>query len=277
MTPQDSSSSPTLPSRVVDRIGSVSYLNAKPLIYGLDHAPDIELLLDVPSRLADGLLARRFDVALLPVIDYQRLDDLVIVPSGGIGCDGPTLTVRIFSRRPIEQIRTLACDTDSHTSVALARVILAERCGIEPDFVDLKHGGEPADAMLLIGDKVVCEEPAGLEHQLDLGAAWKELTGLPFVFAVWVAGRGLDLGELPERWSAARVLGLEQVPQIVQRHAIARGWPAGVATQYMTVYLKYDIGPRQLEAIRLFHQKAHAHGALDRPVRELELYGQSSK
>src|SRR6266478_2379165 len=108
------------------RIGSVSYLNAKPLIYGLENEPDLSLILDVPSKLLPGLRDKRFDIALLPVIDYQRLDGLKIVPSGGIGCDGPTLTVRIFSRVPIERIRTLACDTDSHTSVALARIILAE-------------------------------------------------------------------------------------------------------------------------------------------------------
>src|SRR5437870_1805327 len=90
------------------RLGSVSFLNAKPLIYGLDTEPHISLALDVPSRLADLLRTDAVDVALLPVIDYQRLDGLRIVPAGGIASDGPTLTVRIFSRVPIEQITTLA-------------------------------------------------------------------------------------------------------------------------------------------------------------------------
>src|SRR5687767_7383678 len=119
------------------RIGSVSYLNAKPLIHGLENQKDLSLILDVPSKLLPGLRDKRFDIALLPVIDYQRLDNLKIVPSGGIGCDGPTLTVRIFSRVPIEKIQTLACDTDSHTSVALARIILAEEFGIRPRLIDL--------------------------------------------------------------------------------------------------------------------------------------------
>jgi chorismate dehydratase len=118
-------------------IGSVSYLNAKPLIWGIEREGDVRLLLDVPSRLLAGLREGRFDVALLPVIDYQRMPGLRIVPAGGIGCDGPTLTVRIFSRVPIERIGRLACDTDSHTSVALARVVLAERWGARPVFVDL--------------------------------------------------------------------------------------------------------------------------------------------
>src|SRR4051794_26907150 len=221
------------------RVGSVSFLNAKPLIYGLEEADDVELSLAVPSRLIEGLEGGRYDVALLPVIDYQRMDNLVIVPSGGIGCDGETLTVRIFSKVPVREIRTLACDTDSHTSVALARVIFAERYGFVPEFVDWHREDErPCDAKLLIGDKVVCEEPAGFEHQIDLGSAWRALTGLPFVFAVWTAIKGVDLGELPRRLEEAKRAGLAHVGEIVKKHALARGWPAGLALQYLTVYLK---------------------------------------
>src|SRR5258708_34688178 len=209
------------------RLGSVSYLNGKPLIYGLEHDENVGLRLEVPSRLLAGLREKRFDVALLPVIDYQRLDGLCLVPSGGIGCDGPTLTVRIFSKKPVEQIRTLACDTDSHTSVALARVVLAAKFGIQPKFIDLVHGDDrPVDARLLIGDKVVCEEPPGFDHQLDLGFAWKEMTGLPFVFAIWTARKGVDLGDLPERLARAREEGLKHVDELIARHALPRGWPA---------------------------------------------------
>jgi chorismate dehydratase len=259
------------------RIGSVSYLNAKPLIYGLEHAADLDLRLEVPSRLLAGLRENRFDIALLPVIDYQRLEGLCLVPSGGIGCDGPTLTVRIFSKKPIEQIESLACDTDSHTSVALARVILAERYGLKPAFIDLVHNdGPPADARLLIGDKVVCEEPPGFDHQLDLGHAWKELTGLPFVFAIWTARKGVDLGDLPARLTRARLEGVAHVDVLIQRHAIPRGWPAGMALQYLTVYLKFEIEQKHLEAIKLFHELAGKYGVIAAPPRALELYCLSS-
>ena len=261
--------------RHATRIGSVSYLNAKPLIHGLDEADDLHLSLDVPAKLIDGLRDGRFDVALLPIIDYQRLDGLRIVPSGGIGCDGPTLTVRIFSRVPVGQVRTLACDTHSHSSVALARVLFGEAHGTTPRFVHLHHddptanGASDAEARLLIGDKVVCEEPAGFSYQLDLGEAWKRLTGLPFLFAAWVAQDGVDLGDLPARLAEAKRAGLADVDGIVERFAVPRGWPAGLARQYMTDYLKYDVGPRQLEAVRLFHALAHKHGMLDRPPRAL--------
>ena len=283
------------------RVGAISYLNTKPLIWGLDKIQGVELEMSVPSGLLDGFAAGRLDVGLLPAIDYQRRDDLVLVPSAGIGCEGPTMTVRIFSTCPIGRIGTLACDTDSHTSVALARIILAENFGIRPRFIDYcgaglqpardrtereagwkpaplpgeKKGSDPflADARLLIGDKVVCEEPVGYEHQLDLGSAWLEMTGLPFLFACWMARRGTDLGDLPQRLDEAKRQGLANVGQIISSYAVPRGWPAGIALQYLTISMRYDVGPRQLEAMRLFHQKACDHGLLDGTPRPLELYG----
>ncbi len=266
----------TQPKSKTLRIASVSYLNAKPLIHGLESQRDLSLILDVPSKLLPGLRDQRFDIALLPVIDYQRLDNLLIVPSGGIGCDGPTLTVRIFSRCPIDKIKTLACDTDSHTSVALARIILAQQFKIHPQLIDLLHDeptAPPAEARLLIGDKVVCEEPPGFEHQLDLGSAWKNLTGLPFVFAVWTSRAGIDLADLPQRLEIAKQSGLSNVRQIVDKYATPRGWPPGIANQYLTSYLKFDIGPKELQAIEKFHQLAHLHQIIERPPNPLQLYG----
>src|SRR5947209_6566027 len=152
------------------RVGSVSFLNAKPLIYGLEEADGLDLQLDVPSRLLDGLLEDRFDVALLPIIDYQRMAGLRLIPGGGIGCDGPTLTVRIFSPVPVERITTLACDTDSHTSVALARVLLAEHLGIRPEFIPLDDPRVTSQTpRLLNGDTVVRDQPTGLPQHVALG------------------------------------------------------------------------------------------------------------
>lgn len=280
--PTPSGSSPTW------HVGSVSFLNAKPLIHGLDADPRVRLHLEVPSRLLGGLADRRFDVALLPVIDYQRLAGLRVIPAGGIGCDGPTLTVRLFSQTPLDQIDVLRCDTDSHTSVALARVILAERFGRRPTFVDLaadtgegmgsvgtadgrrkKKYGDPSVPRLLIGDKVITDEPADCPYQIDLGQAWKELTGLPFVFAAWMGRADADLGDLPAVLSAARVRGLADVERIVAEHAPRHGWPLPIARQYLTAYLKFEIGEPQLEAIRLFHRLAAKHGVIEHEPWEL--------
>ena len=252
------------------RIGCVSFLNAKPLIYGLEDEPRLAINLDVPAHLAALLQSAAVDVALLPVIDYQRLPGLRLIPSGGIACDGHTLTVRIFSKQPIDTITTLACDPDSHTSVALARVILAERYNIKAELLDLRDKSLSADApRLLIGDKVITEEPAGFDHQLDLGFAWKELTGLPFVFAAWMARDGAELGDWPARLERAKHEGLANIEEILVHHALPRGWPLEIARQYLTEYLKFNIGPRQLEAIRLFYELAAKHGVIDTPVRNL--------
>lgn len=258
----------------VVRIGAVSFLNAKPLIFGLERFDDLKLTLAVPSALLDGLRNAAFDVALLPVIDYQRMPGLRLLTSGGIGCDGPTLTVRLFSPIALEKATVVACDTDSHTSVALARILFAETFGTRPDFIDLDaRSGEipPTAARLLIGDKVACDEPIGFDHQLDLGEAWKTLTGLPFVFACWTARPGVSLGNLPDRLQRAKIDGLAHIESIVADHAIPRGWPAATAHRYLLEYLKFDIEPIQLDAIRLFHRLAHVHGVLERPPRKLEI------
>jgi chorismate dehydratase len=219
----------------------------------------------VPPRLIDALRDGSSDVALLPVIDYQKLDNLKIIPVGGIGCDGPTLTVRIFSSVPISKIDALSCDADSHTSVALARIILAEQYGIRPPLRD-------GPARLLIGDKVVCEEPKGMEYQLDLGEAWKKLTGMPFVFAVWTARGGVDLGDLPQRLENARHRGMEHLDEIITRYALPRGWPPELARQYLSSHLHFEIGPPQLAAIARFHELAARHGLIPAPPRPISLY-----
>lgn len=255
------------------RVGSVSFLNAKPLIYGLENDPSVELSLEVPSALLEGMRQRRYDVALLPVIDHQRMEGLRLLTSGGIGCDGPTLTVRVFSRAPVDQIRTLACDSDSHTSVALARVLFAERYGSVPEMVPLSSfdGADAKAAKLLIGDKVVSEEPSGFPHQLDLGEAWKRLTGLPFVFAAWMARDDVDLGDLPQQLSRSKRDGLANVDRIIARDAAVRRWPADVARRYLTQYLQFDIGPQQVAAIERFHSLAFRHHVLTTPPRPLTL------
>ncbi len=258
------------PTHVSDshfRIGAVSYLNTKPLIWKLAEQQDIELTLQVPARLIDGLRDGRFDVAMLPVIDYQRLAGLRLLSSAGIGSDGTTLTVRIFSDVPIQQIRRLACDRESHTSVALARVVLGEWHGIEPVLVDVDAA---AEARLLIGDKVVAALKSGEgRYQLDLGEAWKAGSGLPFVFAAWMARADVELGDLPRRLALAKEAGLANVDTIVTEHAARLGWPPELARRYLTEYLKFDIGPRELAAIRRFHALAAKWGMIDPPVREL--------
>ncbi len=182
-------------NRAKIRVGAVNYLNTKPLVYDLARfAPQAELVFDYPSRLADNLAAGRLDVALIPSIEFFHDPSYTIVSDACIGCRGPVLSVKLFSRGPIENIRTLALDEGSRTSVALTRILLQERYGVAPKLEGLPVGSTlsdtTADAVLLIGDRAM-HSPAGqFEVVWDLGDEWCRWAELPFVFAMWVARAG---------------------------------------------------------------------------------------
>jgi chorismate dehydratase len=249
------------------RISSVAFFNATPLTFGLDVDPDVRLRHAVPSALLTHLQDDAADVALLPVIDYQRLPDAQIIAAGAIGCDGPTLTVRLFAGQPIGQTSVLAADGDSHTSVVLAQIVLRYRYNVRPRLVPLT--GAPDNATrLLIGDKVITDAP-NLSCQLDLGQAWKDLTGLPFVFAIWTTRHAERMDTIAEKLTVARERGIEQIEALVEHQAVPRGWPADVARKYLTQYLKFDVGPRQIEAIGTFHAMAAELGLVPSPPQPL--------
>ena len=260
--PADSDRAPVL--------GCVSFLNARPLIDGLDDRPDLEVRYDVPSKLLDDLAVGTVDLALCPVVDYQLSDDpLRIVPVGGIGCDGPTLTVRLFSRVPWPDVTTLYADTDSHTSVILAQLILRERFGCRPTVEALDRTAAPdelPDTVLLIGDKVVTNAPpaGAYAHELDLGEQWKQMTGRPFVFAIWMARPDATLVSAPDLLDAQRRINASRIDAIVSAHAADAGWPDALAAEYLGRLLRYETGAAELDAIAHFYRLAHDHGLLDR-------------
>ncbi len=264
------------------RLGVVSYLNTLPLIAGLESLESIELDHAVPSALIDRLLRGEVDLALCSVADYVKSPEpLRMAPVGMLGCEGATMTVRLYSRVPIARVTTVHADTDSHTSVILLQVLLRERFGRAVEMIDFDtRSGDGTDAegskpesLLLIGDKVVVAAPDHREYpyQLDLGEAWLESTGLPFVFAVWMCrARGDDALERRLRTAAAaldhqRRHNRTRIPSIVHRHAIARGWPKFDADRYLDSMLKYEIGPREIEGLETFFRLAHRHGLLPAP------------
>lgn len=268
--------------RATRRIGCVSYLNSKPLIDTLDDHHEVKVRYDVPARLFEDLAGGAVDIALCPVVDLHRREaELCVVPSGGIGCFGSTLTVRLYSQVPIEQIEDVYADTESHTSVALMRVLMHRLTGRLPGVIDYHAREHVAEgriveqprAMLLIGDKVVTDSPPAVTypHQLDLGEAWCAQTGLPFVFAVWMARVGDDLGTLPELLTQTRRRNKHRIDAIAAHYAPIHGWPLDLARQYLGKILHYKIGPRQLEAIERFSDAADALGLLPHR-RALRLY-----
>lgn len=249
-------------SRAVQRLGVVSYLNAKPLIQGLEHNSGIELILDVPARLPDLLNRGLVDAALVPVIDILQAGDVWhVVSDACIGCDGETLTVRLFSRVPFAELTKLHVDGDSHTSVALARVLWHELHGTDLQLIPFKGTETVAEceAVLLIGDKVVTQKLIDYHLELDLGAAWKSLTGLPFVFAAWAAPRGHALPELAQRLSAARDAGVKAAGMIAEDYGPGMGWPVTLARRYLTSRLKFTLGEPQRRGIERFCSLLRQH------------------
>ena len=270
-----SQSSPDLGA--VTRIGVVRYINTLPLIHGLGRVRGMSLVPDVPSRLVDRLAEGEVDLALCSVVDAVRCPVPVnIVPVGMLGCCGPTLTVRLYSRVPWARVRTLAADTDSHTSRALAELVLRARHGAEVQVVDFARasgGRDPGtDAMLMIGDKVIADAPAAgaWAHELDLGEAWHSWTGLPFVFATWLVRVGIDDTTAARVRTAARVLdhqrrhNRERIDAIVAREALPHGWPAEVARRYLGELLRFDLDARAREGLARFFAECAAAGLLPR-------------
>src|SRR5712692_7402009 len=196
------------------RIGAVSYLNTKPLIYDLEElVPEAELILEAPSRLPDYLAEGRLDVALIPVIEYFRSGEYSIVPNIAIASRGPVLSVTLFSRVPWPEIRRVALDEGSRTSAALSQILLRRKHGIHPEIVPLPLDQEAesadADAVLLIGDRAMRACLPGFAHAFDLGQEWFDWTGVPFVYAVWAVREGADLGSVARALVEAKRRGCE--------------------------------------------------------------------
>ena len=253
------------------RLGVVSFLNARPLVEGLDTAAGIELTYDVPSRLPGLLEAGQVDTALAPVVGLARFAGRwEIVSDACIGCDGETMTVRIFSRVAPQEITHLRVDGDSRTSVALALVIWNETYGTHLRVSPLQPGEPPLasvdQAVLLIGDKVVTRRPDGFDHQIDLGGAWQALTGLPFVFAAWIQRAGADTGSLARMLAEARDRGVERAADIARQQGPAMGWPAETAVRYLTRHLNFTLTPRHRQGLELFFELAGKWGIVPGPA-----------
>lgn len=260
----------TLAGPAAQQLGAVSYLNAKPLVYGLDQDAGYSVRYDVPARLPTMLDRGIVDTALVPVIDMIAPDrSWKIISDACIGCDGETLTVRVFSRVEAERITRLCVDGDSHTSIALADVIWRERFGRGLHIEPYRAGDDTAEAILLIGDKVVNHHLIDFDLQIDLGGAWKSLTGLPFVFAVWAAPAALDTAHLARRLGRARDEGVNHARTLAADLGPGLGWPVDLAVRYLTRRLRFTLGPRHREAMQVFFDLVARHrhsGPVRQPV-----------
>ena len=278
------------------RVGGVIYLNSRPLIEGLrDDARDdpgdgVRLTLDHPSRLADGLRTGRYDAALVPSVAALGTPGALILPDACVAARGPVRSVKLFFRTPPGEARSLALDEGSRTSAALARILLAERYGVEPAprTLPLGAGAGPdaaaaalartdADAVLLIGDRAMSDPQDGgtgrpFAAVWDLGEVWHDWTGLPFVFAVWAARPGLDAGRaarLARRFSASRDAGVRDLNEIAAAAGPPLGLTAADAADYLRRNLHFTLGPAERAGLSLFCDLCVRNGLLPagaRPV-----------
>jgi chorismate dehydratase len=250
------------------RVCAVSYLNTVPLVWGMLHSPApllrqaFDLRFALPSDCAAQLASGAADIGIIPVIEMAR-QNLDYFRGTGIACHGPVRSILLISKVPVRRIKTLAVDAASRTSVMLARVILAEKFGVEPRLIarpaDLPAMLGEADAALIIGDPALRLDPATLPFEtLDLGGEWTSMTGLPMVFAVWSYTKEWGRRQAVTQEGHAQVFqascryGVEHAADIARIEGPARGVTEDLALRYITQHIVYELGERDYQGLELY-------------------------
>ncbi len=266
------------------RVGHIQFLNCLPIYWGLVRSGallDVELTKDTPDRLNEMLVDDRLDIGPISLVEYLRhADDLVLLPDLAVGSDGPVLSVNIVAQVPLGELdgRRVALGSTSRTSVLLARMWLAEVHGVRPDYFvcppDLTAMLLEADAAVLIGDTALranYDAPRRGLTVYDLGAVWREWTGLPMVFAVWAARRDYAAAnpglvkDVHAMFVRSRDEALAHVDEVAAQAARWEVFDAATLATYFRT-LDFSLGPRQVDGLIEFARRAAAIGALDGPV-----------
>ena len=259
------------------RVGIVNFLNSKPLAWGFlkgHHADLFAPTYHPPAMVARLLGQGALDIGLIPSVEVQRIPGLKILPDLCVASTREVKSVILVSRGPLEQVKRVALDQNSRTSVALLRILLQER-GIHPEYLHERPDPErmlsEADAALLIGDPALKVEREKY-HVIDLAAEWHALTGLPFVFAVWAVRAGVDLPDLPFYFKSSLRYGLSSVDTLSREAAAELGLDSADVRSYLTENLHYFLRQEELAGLEEFYRRAHAHGLIlePRPLEFLE-------
>ena len=240
------------------RIGCVPYLNARPLIYGLED----EVVKAPPATLVKLLRTGRIDVALAPSVAVFDSDDYQVIPGICIGSRGPVRSSVLFHLRKPQRLRTVVVDYESRASVMLLKVLLAKKYEVTPEYVPswrLSLRRSSYDAQLLIGDKAMRHRDAG--RKLDLGEAWHQFVQLPFTYALWIARRGVALGDTAERLHAAKKKGLANLDRIVASQKVLS---KKLARRYLGENIRYDFGDHELFGFQVFWRMCVELGLAER-------------
>lgn len=234
-------------------------MNTKPLLYGIQRSGimnEMELIIDYPSRIADMLLRDEIDMGLVPVAVIPRMNNWHINGDICIGSNGPVASVCLFSETPVEKIEKVLLDYQSRTSVALARVLLKEYWKVSPELLagdkDFRDHIKGTTAGVVIGDRAL-EQRRHASHIYDLGEAWKNWTGLPFVFAAWVSNKPMDPVFI-KKFNEANRAGLDQIEAVVRENP----FPFFNLHDYFTKYLDYRLDAPKREGLDKFLQYLRA-------------------
>lgn len=238
------------------RVAAVNYLNTKPLIYGFENGmmkDEVELVTDFPASIADMLIHGQVDIALVPIATIPLLPQHFIISNYCIATNGEVASVCLFSDVPIEEIDTILLDYQSKTSVGLLKILLKEYWKINPTLIDAKEGYEEKinaqTAGLVIGDRAFIQRTKN-RFIYDLGFVWKQMTGMPFVFATWVA-----INEMPEsfieKFNEATSNGLQHLPEIIIQNA----YEQYDLKEYYNINIDYKLDIEKRKAMELYFDK----------------------
>lgn len=258
------------------RIGAVGYLNARPLTWALDRDPGRwTIRYDLPAVCAALLQAGEVDLGLTPSIEYLHAPDYRFVPGIAIGSKGAVTSVALFTKKPMTEVRTIALDTSSRTSVALTRVLCHDWFKIAPAFVpqgpSLETMTTAHDAALLIGDPALEADADALGlTKIDLGETWLAMTGLPFVYAAWTGRAGAVNADDVQALQAARDEGVANLAAIAAEYAPHDAGRRTRAAVYLRDNVRYELGPPEVAGLQLFLDRAAALGLA--PRRDVEFF-----
>jgi chorismate dehydratase len=253
------------------RVGIVNFLNSKPLAWGFLKGHHADLF--APSYHPPALVARllgqgNLDIGLIPSIEVQRIPNLKILPDLCVAARHEVRSVLLVSRCPLPEIKRVALDQNSRTSVALLRILLRERYGLDPEYIHERPDPErmlsEADAALVIGDPAL---KVDRDRYLitDLAAEWNELTGLPFVFAVWAVRPEVEIPDLPFYFKSSLRYGLSSLDTLVRESAAELGLDSSEVRSYLTDNLAFFLRDEEIAGLTEFYRRAYQHGLILEP------------
>jgi predicted solute-binding protein len=278
------------------RIASVEYLNTAPLVWGFTEGPlqgKYDITFSVPSQCAEALRGGDADVAIIPAVEYQRIENLVALPGLSIAAHGEVRSILVVAKKPIEMAKRIALDTSSRSSAALVRILAKEKWRIDPEFVQASSDAtemlESADAALVIGDPALrislkmealagksprgeacCQGDAsempvpGFETLFvyDVAYQWRELTGKPCVLAIWAGRPDALTPEVAADFQSSLRYGQERIPEIAEAASIQLDLPPKALERYLTDNIHFGLEPDYLAGLELYYQKCAAVGAI---------------